>query len=62
VALATVGVVLVLVLLSWQAGHGPDSAWMGFLSTFVVPYAGWIGIAALAFVIGRYLVRRRKAR
>lgn len=58
-AVGIVLVVLGLVLLSWQSGRGPDPAWTDFLDRFFVPYAGFIGTAALVFVVARYVLRRR---
>jgi hypothetical protein len=59
IAVTVVVLVLVAVVLSWQSGQGPDPTWSAFIERFIVPYAGWIGIAAGFFVAVRYLLGRR---
>lgn len=58
IAVAIVLVVLLAVLLSWQSGNGPNPDWLDFINRFIVPIAGWLGIAAVAFL----LIRRIRGR
>src|ERR1044071_1714888 len=59
ISLVIVALVLGIVLLSWQSGSGPDPVWLEFINRFVVPIAGWLGLAAFAFLLIRRLRRRR---
>jgi len=59
IAIAVVLVVLGGVLLSWQAGNGPNPVWQDFINRAIVPIAGWIGIGAFAFVLISRLRRRK---
>jgi hypothetical protein len=59
VALGVVLLVLLAVWLSWQSGNSPNAAWQDVINRAIVPIAGWIGIAAFAFVL-IWRVRRRK--
>jgi len=59
IAILIVLVVLGFVRLSWRLGRGPNPVWKGVIDEWLVPYAGWIGIAAIAFLIVRWLLQRK---
>ena len=59
IASAIVLFVVLAVLHSWQSGSGPDPVWLDIINRFFVPIAGWIGIAAFAFLLFRRLRRRK---
>jgi hypothetical protein len=58
IALGVVFLVLLAVIASWQSGSGPNPVWLDILNRFIVPIAGWLGIAALAFLLVRRFRRR----
>ena len=59
VALGIVLLVFVAVVVFWQAGNQANPVWQDVITRAFVPVAGWIGIAAFAFVLLRRLRRRR---
>ena len=56
--LGVVFLVLLAVIASWQSGSGPNPVWLDILNRFIVPIAGWLGIAALAFLLVKRFRRR----
>ena len=59
IALGVVLLVFVAIIVYWQAGNQANPVWQDVITRAFVPVAGWIGIAAFAFVLLRRLRRRR---